>query len=213
MELSSNLLAAMELARGAKLASVLAKTALPAQQVKECETAPVMTPQPPEQALPVPEVAYRFIQSDEHLVELLEAATAVNHFAIDTETTGLDPLMGKIRLMQIAIPDHPVFVVDLWAISVEGRALIQKVLSLPALKIFHNAKFDLKFLKRAGFNVVGPFFDTMLAAYMLEIGRDDAKMPSLKSIAAKYLQVDLPKEQQQADWSGSISPEMIEYSA
>jgi len=170
-------------------------------------TPPVIPP------LQVPEVPYLFVQNEEQIPLLHFAASTAKHFAVDTETTGLDPLMDKIRLIQVAIPGHPVFVIDLWAVSPEGRVVLQQVFSLPATKVFHNAKFDLKFLKRSGFNVSGQLFDTMLAAYMLEIGRNEAKLPSLKELAGNYLKVDLPKEHQLADYSGTITPEMLEYAA
>lgn len=39
-----------------------------------------------------------------------------------------------------------------------------------AIKVFHDAKAQLKFIQNAGFHVTGPFFDTMLAAQLLNAG-------------------------------------------
>ena len=46
-------------------------------------------------------------------------------------------------------------IVELW---------IQKILALPSDKIFHNAAYDMGWLRASGFTVQGRIIDTMIAA-------------------------------------------------
>ncbi len=50
-------------------------------------------------------------------------------------------------------------------------ATLAKLLGGPAMKVAHNAKYDLVVLKRHGATVAGPIFDTMVAAWVAEPGR------------------------------------------
>jgi len=131
---------------------------------------------------------------------------------IDTETTGLDPLLHKICLIQIATKDHPVMIVDMRELHEEDLTPLQALLTGPALKIFQNAKFDLKMLQQAGLEVKGNLFDTMIASYLLSGGRRIAGGGfSLKAIAKKYLNIDLSKEQQTSNWEGELTAEQLQY--
>ena len=89
---------------------------------------------------------------------------------IDTETTGLDPYTDKLVLIQIAIPNYPVVVINVTNLTASELKPLSKLFTTNATKAFHNAKFDLKFLNQVGINVSGPFFDTMLASQVLKAG-------------------------------------------
>ena len=77
---------------------------------------------------------------------VLPALYAAPLLAVDTETTGLDPLKDHVRLIQFALPDR-MLVVDAGQVPVQRLA---PVFVAPHLLAFHNAKFDLKFLRTAG---------------------------------------------------------------
>ena len=51
--------------------------------------------------------------SPEALREALEALAAAPFLAIDVETSGLDPLQDSLRLVQLAAPGTPAWVIDL----------------------------------------------------------------------------------------------------
>ncbi|WP_269667503.1 hypothetical protein [Crinalium epipsammum] len=89
---------------------------------------------------------------------------------IDTETTGLDPHTHKLVLIQIAIPNYPVVVINVSCFTKLELKPLNQLFTNKATKVFHNAKFDLKFLNQAGIDVSGPFFDTMLASKVLKAG-------------------------------------------
>ncbi|HPD39845.1 MAG TPA: hypothetical protein PK411_15975, partial [Mesotoga infera] len=134
--------------------------------------------------------------------------------AIDTETTGLDPLKDRIRLVQIGAPGEPPLLLDMFALEREKTisALNELLEDIGKTKLFHNAKFDLSFLKVAGVNVEGPIFDTMLAEQLIISGLGNSSV-KLSDLSLKYLHRPLSKEQQKSDWTGELSKEQLEYAA
>lgn len=130
----------------------------------------------------------------------LAEARAAGVCALDTETTGLDPLLNRVRLVQLAVPLYPegkkrlvagdwrnpesgggvrVHVLDLFALPREEErrealeALAELVADPGVLKVGHNLKFDLAFL-RAGLGgrriPAERLFDTMLASQLVTAG-------------------------------------------
>ena len=63
-------------------------------------------------------------------------------------------------------------------------AWMQEVLNTPAVKIFHNASYDVGWLKVNGFNINGPIVDTMIAAALINENRFSF---SLNACAKDYL--------------------------
>ena len=157
-------------------------------------------------------ISYRRITEPGNLAHALEPFMGCPILAVDTETTGLDPLVDQIRLIQLAVPDHPVTIIDLWQIPEHGREPLRQLLGGPAIKILHNAKFDLKFLKCADLPTQGPFFDTMLASQLLDAGLR-SRHHGLADLASYFLDDDLSKEFQTSDWSGDLTPEQLDYAA
>ncbi|WP_414553145.1 bifunctional 3'-5' exonuclease/DNA polymerase [Anabaena sp. CCY 0017] len=131
--------------------------------------------------------------------------------AIDCETTGLDPLTDSIKLMQIAVPNHPVVLIDLPAIPQSHRSLLKKLLGNSALKIAHNAKFDWQFLTQARLKPNGRFFDTQLAYQVLNAGIKTSA--SLQNVTAQLLHIQLDKTQQMSDWHQPFTQAQLRYAA
>lgn len=145
--------------------------------------------------------------------------------AVDTETTGLDVHRDRLRLIQIGAPGMPVLLIDCFsfldgggegepgsaACREEGTAFLREALGGENTKIFHNAKFDLQFLRKAGVCAV-PVFDTMLAAQLLRPCGGPGKV-SLKAVAAHYLGEEMDKTEQTGDWGGSLTASQLAYAA
>jgi DNA polymerase-1 len=167
-----------------------------------------------ETSLPAcPPAPYHLIQGAEGLDQALDALQAYTILGLDTETTGLDPLTDRVRLLQLAAPGWPVFVIDLWQIPDEARAPLRQFLMSPSLvTIFHNAKFDLQFLWQAGLQVQGRLIDTMLASQLLDAGLH-MRRHSLADLVHDFLHETLTKEEQQSDWSGALTPQQLQYAA
>jgi DNA polymerase I len=152
---------------------------------------------------------YIYVDDETKLIEVLSYLSTASVLGIDTETTGLDPLKDKLRLLQIADGEHPVAVIDMTIIPVEK---LKELFQSQGVKVFQNAKFDIKFLLVNGFNISGPIFDTMLAAQIVR----DNKGPfsfGLENLASYYLDTRLPKDEQKSDWGTRLTKEQIEYAA
>lgn len=150
-----------------------------------------------------------------------EIADADCIVGVDTETTGLDPRVNQVRLVQLGTPDFAL-IVDLngWRCEAErtvawdaaGMRELRAFLEGPRGKVLQNAAFDLNFLRGEGVVLGGPIFDTMVAAKLINNGTPDAKN-DLGSVVYRNLDYLLPKELQKADWGGPVSQEMLEYAA
>lgn len=140
---------------------------------------------------------------------------------VDTETTGLDPRVNQVRLVQIGTPELAV-VVDLdgfrasprerqvpW--EADGLQQLKQLLESSRPKVLQNAAFDLNFLRGEGVMLGGPIFDTMIAAKVVNNG--SGAKNNLGAIVERELSEPMPKELQKADWSGELDEEMVQYAA
>src|SRR5205085_2047874 len=95
--------------------------------------------------------------------------------------------------------------------------LLAPVFEAGPLLLGHNLAFDLRFLERASLPVPSGerLFDTMLAAQLLGASAHKGERPSyrLDAVVARLLGVELPKELQTSDWSGTLSDEQSAYAA
>lgn len=149
-----------------------------------------------------------------------ELGEAEGPLGIDTETTGLDPLANRVRLIQVASCDYALVVdVEGWRTEGErqlpwdapGLQELKALLEGPQKKVLQNAAFDLNFLAGEGVELGGSVFDTMIAAKVVNNGTGAKN--DLGSLVNRVLKVPLPKELQKADWGGEISDEMVRYAA
>ena len=140
----------------------------------------------------------------EYVLPVLYAAPVLS---CDTETTGLDFRKAALRLIQLATPDHA-YLFDVRRIPI---AALFPLFSASRRWLFHNAKFDLKFLVSAGCPWPNTVFDTMLASQILKAGL--RVRHSLEEVVERELGRALPKHLQTADWSGELSPAQCEYAA
>lgn len=141
--------------------------------------------------------SYQLIENDEDLVKSIELLTNEKVLGIDTETTGLDCHLHKLRLIQIASENNPTLVIDAFKCDVK---LLQPLLINDSVKVFHNAKFDIQFLMSKGLEISQTIFDTQLAHQLINSGKANIKA-SLKVIASEYLGIELSKEERLTDWS------------
>ncbi len=124
---------------------------------------------------------YRILGSSD-LPALVVSLHAAKRFAVDTETTGLDPLADDLVGISLAWGEAdgygavylPVRGLDHELIPLATLiAQLGPVLADPALgKVGQNSKFDARILARAGLPVTGYDGDTMLASWLLEPARE-----------------------------------------
>lgn len=150
----------------------------------------------------------------------LKAFSEASALGVDTETTGLNPRADQVRLIQVS-DGYSAVLVDLNGWRESGRREVpwdapglQDLLILLESnrpKVLHNAAFDLNMLMGEGVHLKGPFFDTMIAAKIINNGTGFKN--DLGSVTARVLKVELPKELQKAPWADTVTTEMKIYAA
>jgi len=112
--------------------------------------------------------------------------------AVDTETTSMDPYTGILQTMQLGTPENQ-YVIDCSSVKLEEfKPLLE---DKDKTFIFHNAKFDLRFLLHYNIHI-RKVYDTFLAECILTTGHDkDSRELSLKALCKNYLDIDLSKEE------------------
>jgi DNA polymerase-1 len=116
--------------------------------------------------------SYKLVESENDLKRLVSELASLNEFCFDTETTSINSLDSELVALAFSWKKGEGFLV--WFPEDRGKVLAMlKILqpvfeSKKSLKIGQNLKFDIQVLRNYGVVVNGPFFDTMLAHYLLE---------------------------------------------
>ncbi len=161
---------------------------------------------------------YQLITNGEELRRAADELFNKQAIGLDTETTELDPYLGRLRLVQLASADN-VYIVDLNAFrdgdfsKSEALEPLRQLLAAPRpIKIAHNAKFDAKFIKH-NFGVdLGGLFDTLLASQIVSAG-DIEERHGLNAIAARYLNEEVDKTERLSNWEFELSEAQLQYAA
>ncbi|MDR6546682.1 DNA polymerase-1 [Chryseobacterium rhizosphaerae] len=110
---------------------------------------------------------------------------------VDLETTGLDPFTDHIVSVAISVEKGKGFniVPPFYKSKPKVREFLQPIIPFledeTIIKVFHNAKFDLKFFHQYGIEIKGEIIDTMILDYLLDPNR---KTHGLKEISELHLQ-------------------------
>ncbi len=115
---------------------------------------------------------YRICQTQADRQTMLDELNSASAWAFDAETTGLDVWSDRMIGLSFCATPGKAWYLPLPPDQEEASrilATLQPLFSNPdSLKIAHNLKFDLAVLRHAGIEVSGPFFDTMLAHYVID---------------------------------------------
>lgn len=127
----------------------------------------------------------------------------------DTETSGLSARTGRLFSVQISDGEFSYLV----PIS-EGVRLgeLEGIFTDAAIvKVFHNARFDLEFLREAGIETKNVFC-SMIAEKILTKGANQSS--SLADTLYRYFAIDLDKSHRSKfnkKWDGVWTDELVEY--
>lgn len=148
----------------------------------------------------------RTTEEIESAYQMLSAAAVLG---CDTETNSLSARHGKILSVQFSDGDFSVLVPTSESVSM-GR--LGELLENPNItKIFHNAKFDLEFLKERG-HYVSNVYDTMIAEKVLTKGAGQSV--SLAETLYRYFAVDLDKSHRSKfnkNFNGIWTDDLVNY--
>ena len=127
----------------------------------------------------------------------------------DTETSSLSARKGKLFSVQFSDGDFSVLVPLSEGV---GLGKFEEILAdQNVTKVFHNAKFDLEYLRENGFEVKNVFC-TMIAEKVLTRGAGQSV--SLAETLYRYFAVDLDKShraQFTRNWNGIWTEDLVSY--
>lgn len=96
--------------------------------------------------------------------------------ALDIETTGLDIFKDSIVGFSVCNSNDVAY-------YSQDLSLLPEILKNRRSIIFHNAVFDVSFLKQKGYSIEAEIHDTLILAHLLDADRDSLK---LKDLAQRY---------------------------
>lgn len=153
------------------------------------------------------EAQYVYVTGEENF------ESALNHVdtdvvANDTETTGLDPTKENVRCRILQMKgerDDVVSIFDLFTLPPWCKEMLGRFLMRPnRIKIFHNAKFDVKHLNVAlDIDIEDGIYDTLLASQEIAAG-DPEERHSLQDVVWKLFGIALSKDERMSNWAAPV---------
>jgi DNA polymerase-1 len=148
---------------------------------------------------PEPACTYCAVDTAPALEQLVAKLQRAERFALDTETTGVDPMRAKLVGISVAMQPKEAYYLP---VGHDRRLNVGQQLPLelvrerlgPLLadgrigKVCHNAKFDMAILTLHGMPLEGLQCDTLIAAWLLE---PEGRSLSLKGQAWQRLGVEM----------------------
>ena len=117
--------------------------------------------------------------------------------AIDLETTGLDAHNDEIICMSLTFKKHTGYNVVFPKHKTKVISFIQPILPFlkneTITKVFHNAKFDFKFLQLYEIAINGEVKDTMILDYLLDPNRKTRGLKEISKLHLNYSQISYEK--------------------
>jgi DNA polymerase-1 len=157
---------------------------------------------------------YSYLISEQELTEFLKDIGALGkgyHIAFDTETSGTDARIDKLRLAQFCINDS-IYILNMETIPMKYLTYVLELLiDKDTIFIMQNAKFDIKFILHNTGIQIKKVYDTMVA---------ESVITGVKKIYAgldylykKYIDIEINKDIGKKFLDSPIDNEMILYSA
>jgi DNA polymerase-1 len=134
------------------------------------------------------------VQTPEALEEMISAIKNANLFALDTETTGGNPLLNELVGFSVSVNKKEAYYVPLAHVVNDGEPQLNREETLAKLKlifeskrikkVLHNTKFDKLVLSQYNIWLDGVCFDTLLAASLV---KKEWQKINLKALSEFYL--------------------------
>lgn len=115
---------------------------------------------------------YQLIDTEKERKEIIKKLLTSDFLALDTETTGTDPMNAELVGMSFSIAENQAFYVPIPANREEALKIVNEFRPIleneNSLKIGQNIKYDMLIFQNYGIEVKGKLFDTMVAHYVLQ---------------------------------------------
>jgi DNA polymerase-1 len=164
-------------------------------------------PPVPDAEAPAPAASAQIVDDPAQLAAVVAECRRARLVAVDTETTGLNPMRAALVGMSLAVaperswylpfahlpPDGPLAGGEpprnLPPLASEALAPLRALLADPGVpKAGHNIEFDWMVLRRAGADLAGVAYDSKLASFLLDPGR---RSHALDELARERLSVEM----------------------
>ena len=126
-------------------------------------------------AFAAPETTFVVTDNMERVQEMCEHFLTLRHFGFSVVADGNEPMTARWLGLGLADADGGAWYVPIAAAAGSGAAesaavvaAVGRVLAGDAMKVSHDVKFALTLLRRHGIDMQGPWFDTMLAHYVVQ---------------------------------------------
>jgi DNA polymerase I len=134
---------------------------------------------------------YQLVETPEEFENFVLELRLQNRFAIDLETTGLDPLRAEIVGIAVAWKVEHAFYLPMRGPkgsnllnAAETLAAFKPLLEDPAIgKVNQNIKYDMLVLRQQGIHLAGIVGDSMIADYLLHAGE---RLHNLDDMTLRY---------------------------
>lgn len=124
-------------------------------------------------------VKYELINAPGKYQRFLGELKKQKEFALDTETTSMKPLQARLLGIGFSWKEGEAYYLPA---KILGPELKKILADQNTLKIGHNIKYDYLVLKRSNLELGGKFFDTMIAAYLLNPGARNFDLDTLSFV-------------------------------
>lgn len=115
---------------------------------------------------------YQLIDTEEKRSEIIQKLLTAEILALDTETTGTDPMDAELVGMSFSTTENQAFYIPVPPDRKEATKIVNEFRSVfeneHSLKVGQNIKYDMLVLQNYGVEVRGKLFDTMVAHYVLQ---------------------------------------------
>ena len=162
---------------------------------------------------------FKLIENPNEITEACQHLSASPVIGYDVETTDLDPMLGRLRLVQLS-DGKTTYILDLDPFNKKGSTRtapelqpLRDLLTGPVTKVIHNAKFDCKWTSYCLGVEITNLFCTMLNSQILACGKSD-RAHNLAAAAYHFLGTVVDKTEQTSDWSAArLERSQLEYAA
>lgn len=115
---------------------------------------------------------YQFVDNEFKRAELIQKLLTTEIFALDTETTGTDPITAELVGMSFSYAENQACYVPIPEDLEETLTILNEFIPVFERKdvmiVGQNIKYDLMVLQNYGIELKGKLFDTMVAHYVLQ---------------------------------------------
>lgn len=117
-------------------------------------------------------VDYRLVTSTKEQEDLLKTLLNSREVCFDTETTSLEIHSARLVGMAFSNAEGKAWYVSVPKEQSEAQEVVDRFLPFfqhsGILKVGQNLKYDMQVMKNYGVTISGPFFDTMIAHYLIQ---------------------------------------------